>query len=54
MQDVMPLVNQVRQIAYEIHAYHGHGHLKKVYENALAHRLRKDDGLNLRTMARLI
>lgn len=41
MQDVMSLVNQVRQIAYEIHAYHGHGHLEKVYENALAHRLRK-------------
>lgn len=25
----------------KIHAYHGHGHLEKVYENALAHRLRK-------------
>jgi GxxExxY protein len=31
----------VRQIAYDIHLYHGHGHLEKVYENALAHRLRK-------------
>ena len=31
----------VRQTAYEIHAYHRHGHLEKVYENALAHRLRK-------------
>jgi GxxExxY protein len=27
--------------------YHGHGHLEKVYENALAHRLRKA-GLNVR------
>ena len=35
------LSDQVRQIAYDIHAYHGHGHLEKVYENALAHRLRK-------------
>ena len=31
----------MRQTAYEIHVYHGHGHLEKVYENALAHRLRK-------------
>lgn len=27
--------------AYEIHVYHGHGHLEKVYENALANRLSK-------------
>jgi GxxExxY protein len=33
--------NRVRQIAYAIHAYLGHGHLEKVYENALAHRLTK-------------
>lgn len=33
--------SRVRQIAYNIHAYHGHGHLEKVYENALAHRLTK-------------
>ena len=33
--------SRVRQIAYDIHAYHGHGHLEKVYENALAHRLTK-------------
>ncbi len=32
---------RVRQTAYEIHTYHGHGHLEKVYENALAHRLAK-------------
>lgn len=35
------LVDRVRQIAYDIHVFHGHGHLEKVYENALAHRLRK-------------
>jgi GxxExxY protein len=33
--------SRVRQIAYDIHTYHGHGHLEKVYENALAHRLTK-------------
>jgi GxxExxY protein len=36
-----PLCDLVRQTAYDIHIYHGHGHLEKVYENALAHRLRK-------------
>ena len=41
MNDMKGLSDQVRQIAYNIHVYHGHGHLEKVYENALAHRLRK-------------
>jgi GxxExxY protein len=41
MKDIKLLCDQVRQIAYAIHLYHGHGHLEKVYENALAHRLRK-------------
>jgi len=35
------LCDLVRQTAYDIHVYHGNGHLEKVYENALAHRLRK-------------
>ena len=41
MKDIKELTDQVRQIAYDIHVYHGHGHLEKVYENALAHRLQK-------------
>ena len=41
MKDIKSLCDQVRQTAYDIHVYHGHGHLEKVYENALAHRLRK-------------
>jgi GxxExxY protein len=41
MTDVKALSDQVRQIAYDIHKYHARGHLEKVYENALAHRLRK-------------
>ncbi len=40
MKDVTALCNQVRQTAYDVHVYHSHGHLEKVYENALAHRLR--------------
>ena len=41
MTDIKSLCDQVRQIAYDIHVYHGHGHLEKVYENALVHRLAK-------------
>jgi hypothetical protein len=40
-EEVRARCDLVRQTAYDIHFYHGHGHLEKVYENALAHRLRK-------------
>ena len=40
-KDIAQLCDQVRETAYAIHLFHGHGHLEKVYENALAHRLRK-------------
>ena len=39
--DIMNLCDQVREIAYAIHVYHGNGYLEKVYENALVHRLPK-------------
>lgn len=41
MSDVKALCDQIRETAFRIHAYLGHGHLEKVYENALVHRLRK-------------
>ncbi len=41
MKDILQLCDTVRQTAYAIHKYHRHGHLEKVYENALGHRLRK-------------
>jgi GxxExxY protein len=41
MRSIFELCGAVRETAYAIHVYHGHGHLEKVYENALAHRLRK-------------
>jgi GxxExxY protein len=41
MKDIKELCDQVRQMAYDIHVFHGHGHLEKVYENALTHRLAK-------------
>ncbi len=37
----------IRQTAYDIHVYHGHGHVEKVYENALVHRFGKA-GLNVK------
>jgi GxxExxY protein len=40
-KDVLELCNQIRQIAFDLHVYLRHGHLEKVYENGLAHRLRK-------------
>jgi GxxExxY protein len=46
MMTINQLCDLVRQTAYDIHVYHGHGHLEKVYENALAHRLRKA-GINV-------
>jgi GxxExxY protein len=47
MEDIKKLCDLIRQTAYDIHRYHAHGHLEKVYENALAHRLRKL-GLNVK------
>jgi len=35
------LCDVVRQTSYAIHTYHRNGHLEKIYENALGHRLRK-------------
>jgi GxxExxY protein len=47
MKTIKELCDLVRATALAIHVYHGHGHLKKVYENALANRLRKA-GLDVR------
>ena len=46
MSSTNELCDFVRETAFAIHRYHKHGHLEKVYENALAHRLRKA-GLNV-------
>ena len=37
----MKLCDIVRETSFAVHKYLRHGHLEKVYENALAHRLRK-------------
>jgi GxxExxY protein len=41
MMDIQHLCDEVRQTAYDIHVYLGNGHFEKVYENALAHRLKE-------------
>lgn len=40
-EKIKSLCDTVRETAYAIHEYHGTGHLEKVYENALVHRLKK-------------
>lgn len=39
--EVLRLCDVVRQTGFAIHVYLRHGHLERVYENALAHRLTK-------------
>ena len=40
-EDIMSLCDAVRETSFAIHKFHRSGHLEKVYENALLHRLRK-------------
>lgn len=47
MKTIHELCDLVRETSFAIHQYHRHGHLEKIYENALAHRLGKA-GLNVR------
>ena len=39
--EIMRLCDVVRQTGFDLRKYHGSGHLEKIYENGLAHRLRK-------------
>jgi len=43
---ILELCDQIRQAAFELHTYLRYGHLEKVYENGLAHRLR-NAGINV-------
>jgi hypothetical protein len=40
MSNILALCDTVRQTSLAIHQYFRSGHLEKVYENMLAHRLR--------------
>ncbi len=39
--EIFLLCDRVRETAFALHCYLRHGHLEKVYENGLAHRLQK-------------
>jgi GxxExxY protein len=39
--EINGLCDVVRETSFAIHTYHRNGHLEKIYENALVHRLRK-------------
>ena len=39
--DIFALVDLIRETSFALHQYLRYGHLEKVYENGLAHRLRK-------------
>ncbi len=41
MDKILELTNVVRETAFAIHTYLRFGHFEKVYENSLAHRMRK-------------
>jgi GxxExxY protein len=40
-ENINELCDLVRETSFAIHSYHRNGHLEKIYENALANRLRK-------------
>ena len=40
-KQIFLLCANIRETALALHRYHRHGHLEKIYENALAHRLQK-------------
>lgn len=39
--EINKLADLIRETSFAIHKFHRHGHLEKIYENALTHRLRK-------------
>ncbi len=41
MKQINELCDLIRETSFAIHKYHRNGHLEKVYENALCHRLQK-------------
>jgi GxxExxY protein len=41
-QEILHLCDKIRQTFFDLHSHLKHGHLEKVYENGLSHRLRKN------------
>jgi GxxExxY protein len=52
MKDIFQLCDVIRQTSFDIHCFLKHGHLEKVYENGLMHRL-TTKGLTVRQQAPL-
>ena len=52
-ENINELCDIVRETSFAIHSYHRNGHLEKIYENALAHRLRKQ-GLDVKQQHPLV
>ena len=52
-KDINQLCDIVRETSFAIHKYHRTGHLEKIYENALIHRLKKQ-GLDVKQQHPLI
>ena len=46
-KDIRRLCDLIRETSFSIHRFLRYGHLEKIYENALAHRLRKK-GIDIR------
>lgn len=44
MDTILKKCDTIREIAFAVYRYFGKGHLEKVYENALCHRLKKAGG----------
>ena len=42
-ENIFPLCDRIREASLSLHRYLRHGHLEKVYENGLAHRLVMQD-----------
>jgi GxxExxY protein len=40
-EEIFALCDQIRETCFNLHRFLRHGHLEKVYENGLVHRLRK-------------
>ena len=50
--DIFTLCNIIRETSFDIHKYLRSGHREQIYENALAHRLRKQ-GVSLEQQAKV-
>jgi GxxExxY protein len=40
-EKILQLCDRIRETAFLLHNYLGHGHMEKIYENGLVHRLKK-------------